>query len=69
MTACGRAGLKYLEENSKKEGVVTTASGLQYKVCWLAVRLLGVAPRSARARCPGRPHACADTHAPAHSPQ
>ena len=33
MTACGRAGLKYLEQNSKKEGVVTTSSGLQYKVC------------------------------------
>ena len=26
------AGQKFLEENAKKEGVVTTASGLQYKV-------------------------------------
>lgn len=26
------AGIKYLEENKNKEGVVTTASGLQYKV-------------------------------------
>lgn len=26
------AGEKFLEENSKKEGVITTASGLQYKV-------------------------------------
>ena len=26
------AGKKFLEENAKKEGVVTTASGLQYKV-------------------------------------
>ncbi len=25
-------GLKYLEENAKKEGVITTPSGLQYKV-------------------------------------
>lgn len=26
------AGVKFLEENAKKEGVITTASGLQYKV-------------------------------------
>ena len=25
-------GLKYLEENAKKEGVITTESGMQYKV-------------------------------------
>ena len=32
------AGLKYLEENAKKEGVNTTASGLQYRVLRAGVK-------------------------------
>ena len=31
-TASNAAGVKFLEENAKKEGVVTLPSGLQYKV-------------------------------------
>jgi len=30
--AAGAVGIQYLEENAKKEGVVVTASGLQYEV-------------------------------------
>ena len=31
-TASNAAGVKFLEENAKKDGVVTLPSGLQYKV-------------------------------------
>lgn len=32
MATASEKGIKFLEENAKKEGVVTTSSGLQYKV-------------------------------------
>ena len=40
--ATNEEGTKYLEENKNKEGVVTLASGLQYKVIIGSSRRLGV---------------------------
>ena len=39
-----KAGKKFLEENGKREGVTTTASGLQYEVVKKAVRRPGLEP-------------------------